>query len=82
LLDRSGEGRSDATGAKSYENFAEATVGKGSVMMKDVIPKVATDMQQQAAQEEASEKKERGDGARAAFPARPTRPSDVLTGAR
>jgi 6-phosphofructo-2-kinase/fructose-2,6-biphosphatase 4 len=82
MLARSGEGRSDATGAKSYENFAEATVGKGSVMMKNVIPKEATDMQQQAAQEEASEKKERGEGGRAALPTRPTRPSDVLSGAR
>jgi hypothetical protein len=55
-LDRSGEGRGDESGANLYENFAEATVGKGVVDMTHVLPTGTTDYEEVAAAEERGEK--------------------------
>ncbi|KAH8089052.1 6-phosphofructo-2-kinase-domain-containing protein [Filobasidium floriforme] len=52
----SGEGRGDESGANLYENFAEATVGKGVVDMTHVLPTGTTDYEEAAAAEERGEK--------------------------
>lgn len=53
---RSGEGRGDESGANLYENFAEATVGKGVVDMTHVLPTGTTDYEEAAEAEERGEK--------------------------
>lgn len=52
----SGEGRGDESGANLYENFAEATLGKGTVLIQKLLPHEATDMQEEAIEEEEEEK--------------------------
>lgn len=56
MCGRSGEGRAEESGANLYENFAEATLGKGRVDMKHVIPTGTFDMQDPAQQHEDEEK--------------------------
>lgn len=58
----SGEGRGDESGANLYENFAEATMGKGVVhpggVQSRLLPSEATDMQEEAVAEEEVEKEQ------------------------
>lgn len=56
LHHRSGEGRGDESGANLYENFAEATVGKGTVDMTHVLPSGTTEFEEAAEAEENREK--------------------------
>ena len=56
LCHRSGEGRGDESGANLYENFAEATIGKGVVDMTHVLPTGTTDYEEVAVAEERGEK--------------------------
>ncbi|OWZ36533.1 6-phosphofructo-2-kinase/fructose-2,6-bisphosphatase [Cryptococcus neoformans AD2-60a] len=59
----SGEGRGDAYGENLYENFAEATSGKGSVLPDSGVNFAADalNMEKEAEEEEGREKEERGE---------------------
>ncbi|EAL23054.1 hypothetical protein CNBA5790 [Cryptococcus deneoformans B-3501A] len=59
----SGEGRGDAYGGNLYENFAEATSGKGSVLPDSGVNFAADalNMEKEAQEEEGREKEERGE---------------------
>ncbi|KAE8541354.1 hypothetical protein D1P53_002713 [Cryptococcus gattii VGV] len=68
----SGEGRGDAYGENLYENFAEATSGKGSVLPDSGVNFAADalNMEKEAEEEEGREKekeKEKGKGGREAM---------------
>lgn len=68
----SGEGRGDAYGENLYENFAEATSGKGSVLPDSGVNFAADalNMEKEAEEEEGREKekeKEKGRGGREAM---------------
>ncbi|KAK1923099.1 6-phosphofructo-2-kinase-domain-containing protein [Papiliotrema laurentii] len=68
----SGEGRGDDTGRNLYENFAEATSGKGSVLPDSGV-NFASDVQNmetEAAEEEAKDKEYKADLARKALKSR------------
>ena len=64
----SGEGRGDAYGGNLYENFAEATSGKGSVLPDSGVNFAADalNMEKEAQEEEGREKEERGEKMREA----------------
>jgi 6-phosphofructo-2-kinase/fructose-2,6-biphosphatase 4 len=66
----SGEGRGDESGSNLYENFAEATLGKGTLIPEGAFTLDAAENMENAAQEEEKKDKEIkagiGDGTRSA----------------